>query len=74
MNKNYRIKKVTYGGETKYYPQQRFLWRWYNIFSSVDIFFDGGFDTLDEAQKQLCEYLEEPVIEYINFDCERDCK
>ena len=80
--KNYRIKKVTDGYSTSYYPQGKkfgFLW-WYNIFETewVDGFetewVDGSYYTFEEAQEHLCNYLRKPVVEYIDFDCERDCK
>ena len=41
MNK-YRIKKETHGDTTKYYPQEKFLWWWYNLFA-FDVYFDGNF-------------------------------
>jgi len=74
--KNYRIKKVTNGDTTKYYPQERnmrTLWGWEYVFD-FDDFFAGGYDTLEEARKRLCEYCRKPVIEYFDFDPERDCK
>ena len=70
--KNYRIKKVTDGYSTSYYPQGKkfgFLW-WYNIFETEWV--DGSYYTLEEAKEILCNYLRKP--EYIDFDCERDCK
>jgi hypothetical protein len=69
----YRIRKETYGNTTKYYPQQKRLFWWFNIFA-FDVYFDGGYDTLENAQKQLCNYLRKPVVELIEFDPERDCK
>ena len=71
--KNYRIKKETYGDTTKYYPQEKFLYCWYNIFA-YEVYFDGGYDTLEEAKKRLCEYCREPVVEYLDFDPVRDCR
>ncbi len=71
--KNYRIKKETYGDTTKYYPQEKFLWWWYNVFA-FDVYSDGGYDTLEKAQKKLCNHYKGIVVEYLDFDCERDCK
>ena len=71
--KKYRIKKETYGGTTKYFPQERWFFRWFNIFA-FDVYFDGGYDTLEKARKRLCEYCREPVVEYLNFDPNEDCK
>ncbi len=73
--KNYRIKKVTDGDTTKYYPQERnmwTLWRWHYVFA-FDVYFDGGYDTLEEARKRLCDYCREPVVEYLDFDPKKDC-
>jgi hypothetical protein len=72
MNK-YRIKKETYGDTTKYYPQEKFLWWWYNVFA-FDVYFDGGYDTLEKAQERLCVYCRGTMVEFIDFDYERDCK
>jgi hypothetical protein len=71
--KKYRIKKETYNDTTRYYPQEKFLYCWYNIFA-FDVYFDGGYDTLEEAQERLCEYCREPVVEYLDFDPVRDCR
>jgi hypothetical protein len=74
--KNYRIKKVTDGDTTRYYPQERnmrTLWRWHYVFA-LDVDFDGGYDTLEEAQQKLCSYCKGTMVEYIDFDPERDCK
>jgi hypothetical protein len=74
--KNYRIKKVIYNDTERYYPQQKIiapLW-WRNIFGGTIYSGDGGYATLEEAQEHLCNYLRKPVVEYIDFDCERDCK
>ena len=67
------IKKETYNDTTKYYPQEKFLYSWYNIFA-YEVYFDGGYDTLEEARKRLCDYCREPVVEYLNFDPNEDCK
>ena len=70
MVKNYRIKKVTDGYETRYYPQhKRFGLFWYNLFE--DEYMDGSYSTFEKAQKHLCNYLRKPVVEYLDFDC--DC-
>ena len=71
----YRIKKVTYNDTERYYPQQKIiapLW-WRNMFY-CEPYWDGSYATLEEAQKELCKHLRKPVVEYIDFDCERDCK
>ena len=69
----YRIKKETYGDNTRYYPQEKRLFWWYNIFA-FDVYFDGGYDTLEKAQKHLCVYCRGTVVEYLDFDPVRDCK
>lgn len=71
--KNYRIKKETYNNTTKYYPQEKYLFWWMNVFA-FDVYFDGGYDTLEEAQKKLCTYCKGTVVEYIDFDPIEDCK
>ena len=71
--KNYRIKKETYAGTTRYYPQEKVLWWWRNIFP-VDVYFDGGYDSLKKAQQKLCTYYKGIVVEYIDFDPNEDCK
>ena len=63
--KNYRIKKVTDGNATRYFPQIQILWWWRNLISASPCNGDGGFSTLTEAQKKLREYLRKPMIEYI---------
>jgi len=68
--KNYRIKKITDGYSTRYYPQEkRFGLFWYNLFEND--YNDGSYWTFEEAQEHLCNYLREPVVEYLDFDC--DC-
>jgi len=49
----YRIRKETYGNTTKYYPQQKILFWWFNIFA-FDVYFDGGYLTLEKAREHLC--------------------
>jgi hypothetical protein len=49
------------------------LYSWYNIFA-YEVYFDGGYDTLEEARKRLCEYCRKPVVEYLDFDPKKDCK
>ena len=69
MTKKYRIKKITDGYSTRYYPQEKlFGLFWYNLF--VDEYRDGDYSTFEEAQKHLCNYLRKPVVEYLDFDCE----
>jgi len=71
--KKYRIKKETYNNTTRYFPQERFLFWWLNVFA-FDVYFDGGYSTLEEAQKRLCEYCRGTMVEYLDFDPGRDCK
>jgi len=67
--KNYRIKKVTDGHSTRYYPQHKFLGLfWVNMFGFEE-YWDGGFNTFEEAQWHLCNYLRKPVVEYLSFEC-----
>jgi hypothetical protein len=69
MMKNYRIKKVTNEISTKYYPQIKILGLfWVNMFGHPD-YGGGSYRTFEEAQKAVCDYLREPVIEYLNVDC-----
>jgi hypothetical protein len=71
--KNYRIKKVTDGDGTRYFPQVKHLFWWHNPYE-FEPYRDGGFSTLEEAQEKLCSYLTKPVVEFIDFDPNRDCK
>jgi len=86
--KKYRIKKVNHSTlGPLYYPQKRvFLFFWENVLT-FDAYFDGGYDTLEEAQKELCAYCKREeaqkelcayckrtVVEYIDFDPIEDCK
>ena len=73
--KKYRIKKVNHSTlGPLYYPQKRvFLFFWENVLT-FDAYFDGGYDTLEEAQKELCAYCKRTVVEYIDFDPIEDCK
>jgi hypothetical protein len=72
--KKYRIKKVTDDEGTRYFPQKKVLWWWNNLIFASPCNGDGGFGTLGEARKRLCEYCREPVVEYLNFDPIEDCK
>jgi hypothetical protein len=71
--KNYRIKKVTDEDGTRYFPQVKFLFWWHNPYK-FEPYRDGGFSTLKEAQEKLCSYLKKSVVEFIDFDPNRDCK
>jgi len=71
--KNYRIKKQYGMYSIRYTPQEKILFWWRNVFDLYSEF-DTGFDTLTQAQEALCKHLRKPVVEYIDFDCERDCK
>ena len=67
--KNYRIKKVTDGHSTRYYPQhKRYGLFWVNMFG-FEHYWDGDYPTFEEAQWHLCNYLREPVVEYLSVDC-----
>jgi hypothetical protein len=69
MVKNFRIKKVTEDGETKYFPQHKFLGLfWMNMFG-CEPYWDGSYSILEVAQKRMCDYLKEPVVEYLEVDC-----
>ena len=72
--KNYRIKKVTDEEDTRYYPQVKFLFWWYNLIYPSPYNGDGGFSTLEVAQEKLCSYLKKSVVEFIDFDPIEDCK
>jgi hypothetical protein len=69
----YRIKKVTNEDHTRYFPEVKFLFWWYNPFK-YEPYRDGGFGTLEGAQEKLRGYFKYPVVEYIDFDPSRDCK
>jgi hypothetical protein len=71
--KKYRIVKKTKGDSTRYYPQVKFLFWWYNPFM-VEPYSDGCFCSLAVAQKELCDYVRRTTTEYIDFDPKRDCK
>jgi hypothetical protein len=71
--KKYRIKKETYGDTSRYYPQKRWFFSWFNIFA-YGVYFDGGYDTLEEARKRLCDYYRGTIVEYIDFNPNEDCK
>lgn len=64
--KNYRIKKVTEHGTPKYYPQEKILWWWEDIFRFSRYNFGGSFPTLEEAKQALHKKVyEEKRLEYI---------
>jgi hypothetical protein len=69
----YRIKAVTDKNRTRYFPEIKFLFWWYKPFR-WEPYNDGGFYTLEDAQAALCSIIEEPVVEFIDFDPSRDCK
>ena len=68
---NFRIKKETKFGRSKYYPQQKILWWWVNIFKND--YNDGWFMSLELAQESLCYYIAENKVEYLEVDC-RKCE
>jgi hypothetical protein len=72
--KNYRIKKVTDDEGTRYFPQKKVLLWWYNLIPASPCNGDGGFRTLEEAREVLCSYIKKPVVEYLDFDLNGDCK
>lgn len=64
----YRILKKTDGEGTRYFPEVKFLFWWYKPFK-WEPYRDGGYETLNEAQKKLRGYLQKIVVEYIyNLD------
>lgn len=69
----YRIVKKTKGDRTRYCPQVKFLFWWYNPFK-WEPYSDGEFSSLEYAQEELCDYIRRTVVEYIEFDPKRDCK
>jgi hypothetical protein len=76
--KNYRIKKVTQfdieGTEwITYSPQVKVLWWWTNVFDGAPLGY-YGFSTLEDAQRYLCNYLKNDIVEFIDFDPKEDCK
>jgi hypothetical protein len=70
--KKYRIVKKIKGDRTRYYPQVKFLFWWYNPFKNE--YYDGEFLSLEVAQVELCDYVRRTTVEFIDFDPERDCK
>jgi hypothetical protein len=67
---NYRIKKVTDGDGTRYFPEKRFLFFWwYRPF----MYSNRGYDTLKQASLAISDHLRKPEVEYIKFD-ESYCK
>lgn len=67
--KNYRIKKEIHFGRTRYYPQKKFLFWWLDIFKNE--YHDGSFFTFEQAQENLCDYIAETTVEYLDFDCNK---
>lgn len=68
--KNYRIKKEIHFGRTRYYPQRKFLFWWLDIFK-CEPYHDGSFFTFEQAQENLCDYIAETTVEYLDFDCSK---
>lgn len=67
--KHYRIKKVTDGDKTRYYPQEKFLGLfWYDMFG-WDGYSRGYYNTFEDAQYILCDYLRKPTVEYLDVNC-----
>jgi len=66
--KNHRIKKVTDGCSIRYYPQHKLFGLFWRDLFACD-YGDGSYETFEEAQKHLCNYLRKPVIEYLDFEC-----
>jgi hypothetical protein len=76
--KNYRIKKVISfdieGTEwITYSPQVKVFWWWTNVFDGAPLEY-YGFSTLEDAQKYLCNYLKNDIVEFIDFNPKEDCK
>jgi hypothetical protein len=66
---NYRIKKVTDGDGTRYFPQHKFLGLfWRNMFG-LEPYWDGSYRTFEESQRNLCNFLMKPVVEYYEVNC-----
>ena len=66
--KNYRIKKVTDGNVTRYFPQVKHLFWWHNLIYSPPYTYnnDGGFSTLEEARYAIQKLKKkEKSVEYI---------
>ena len=68
MTKNYRIKKVTERDGTKYYPQEKLFGLWMNMFG-FEHYWDGSYNTFEEAQDAVCKHLRKPDVEYLEVDC-----
>jgi hypothetical protein len=68
--RNYRIKKQTCDDISRYFPQHKFLFWWYDMCAYAE-YSDGGYKTFEEAQKTLCDYLKKPVVEYLEVNCEK---
>ena len=66
----YRIKKVTYNGCVKYYPQHKHWWSWWHYFGYIGEWSDYvEFDTLNEAVLFLKnEKYKIDKIEYLYFN------
>lgn len=70
--RNYRIKKLTEYNTTWYYPQVKVLWWWHDLFSWNQHYI--GYLSLEKAQEALCRHIKGTMVEYIDFDSDRDCK
>ena len=70
--KNFRIKKETKFGKIKYYPQQKILFWWFDLFRFGD-YNDGSYRSFERAQEKLCEHIAENKVEYLEVDC-RKCE
>lgn len=68
--KNFRIKKEIKFGKSRYYPQQKILFWWFDIFS-CEPYNDGSFYSFERAQEELCEYIAENKVEYLEVDCSK---
>lgn len=67
--KNYRIAKITYGCYSRFYPQVKFLGLiWINMYREYAHY--DGFHSYEEANKKLCSTIRNPVIEYLDVNCE----
>jgi hypothetical protein len=66
MNK-YRIKVVITKGESRYFPQERFLFIFWSTIFKWEPYRDGGYDDLELAKTRMRVYILEknPRVEYL---------
>ena len=64
---NYRIRKETYGDNSRYYPQMKFLGIWWDMFG-WNRYYDG-FSSYNNAEKELCDCIRGTKQEYFDVNC-----